>query len=209
MLALYRCGRQAEALEAYREFRRTLSEELGLDPGPPIQQLELAILARDPTLDPSTRAGGPAAPPAAAPAVIHRLAWVRPPRLGLAVGAGLLLALVVVGAIVGSSGGGAAAPAVIPGDSVGAISASGGAVRAVVPLGTSPSALAGGNGAVWRRTQQGTVSRIDVATRARVQTIGAWTTGRVSGWPAGVGDNNYADGVKDRPAVDRVVQTIP
>jgi DNA-binding SARP family transcriptional activator len=58
MLALYRCGRQAEALEAYQEFRRRLSEELGLDPGPPIQQLELAILARDPTLDPPARVGG-------------------------------------------------------------------------------------------------------------------------------------------------------
>ena len=58
MLILYRSGRQAEALEAYQEFRRNLSEELGLDPGPAMQQLELAILARDPTLDLADRAGG-------------------------------------------------------------------------------------------------------------------------------------------------------
>jgi DNA-binding SARP family transcriptional activator len=51
MLALYRCGRQAEALEVYQEFRRGLSEELGLEPGPRLQQLELAILNRDPALE--------------------------------------------------------------------------------------------------------------------------------------------------------------
>jgi len=213
MLALYRSGRQAEALEAFQEFRRNLAEEFGLDPGPPIRQLELAILARDPGLDPPTRAGGPAVPPAAAPAAIYGLAWVRARRLWAAVGAVLLLVLVVVGAIVRSSGGGAAAPAVIRGDSVGAISASGGAVRAVVPLGTSPSALAGGNGAVWTANyNQGTVSRIDVATRARVQTIGAGTT--PAGLAVGAGavwvTNNYGGTVsRIDPAVDRVVQTIP
>ena len=55
MLALYRSGRQAEALEVYQDFRRTLSEELGLEPGPGLQQLELAILNRDPGLDRSRR----------------------------------------------------------------------------------------------------------------------------------------------------------
>jgi YVTN family beta-propeller protein len=213
MLALYRCGRQAEALESYQEFRQALSEELGLDPGPPIQQLELAILARDPTLDPPARVGGPGAPAVAAAASMHRSAWVRPRRLGLAVGAVLLVALVVVGAIVGWSGGGVAAPAVIPGDSVGAISASGGDVRAVVALGTSPSALASGNGAVWTANyNQDTVSRIDVATRARVQTIRAGTT--PAGLAVGPGavwvTNNYGGTVsRIDPAVDRVVQTIP
>ena len=49
MLALYRCGRQAEALEVYQEFRRGLSEQLGLEPGPSLQQLE----ARDPQQRPS------------------------------------------------------------------------------------------------------------------------------------------------------------
>ncbi len=44
MLALYRCGRQAEALEVYRQTRRTMIEELGLEPNPWLQQLEHAIL---------------------------------------------------------------------------------------------------------------------------------------------------------------------
>jgi DNA-binding SARP family transcriptional activator len=51
MIALYRSGRQAEALRAYQEGRRALVEELGIDPGPPLQQLEAAILAQDPALD--------------------------------------------------------------------------------------------------------------------------------------------------------------
>ena len=50
MLALYRSGRQAEALEAYRDARRALVDELGIEPGPAIQELERAILHQDPTL---------------------------------------------------------------------------------------------------------------------------------------------------------------
>ena len=50
MLALYRSGRQAEALEAYRAARRMLDEELGLEPGPPLRELEQAILRHDPAL---------------------------------------------------------------------------------------------------------------------------------------------------------------
>src|SRR6478672_7012480 len=57
MLALYQCGRQAEALETYQEFRQKLSEELGLEPGPSLRQLELAVLARDQALDPQARVG--------------------------------------------------------------------------------------------------------------------------------------------------------
>ena len=51
MLALYRCGRQAEALEAYQAARRVLVDELGIEPGRPLQQLEGAILRQEPSLD--------------------------------------------------------------------------------------------------------------------------------------------------------------
>src|SRR5436189_90815 len=51
MLALYRSGRQAEALAAYREARRTLLDELGIEPGRALQELERAILAQEPGLD--------------------------------------------------------------------------------------------------------------------------------------------------------------
>src|SRR5262249_37839300 len=50
MLALYRSGRQAEALSAYQQLRTTLVEELGIDPGAELRQLHQQILAQDPAL---------------------------------------------------------------------------------------------------------------------------------------------------------------
>jgi DNA-binding SARP family transcriptional activator len=50
MLALYRAGRQAEALDSYRAARATLLDELGIEPSPSLQQLEQAILRQDDSL---------------------------------------------------------------------------------------------------------------------------------------------------------------
>jgi predicted ATPase/DNA-binding SARP family transcriptional activator len=65
MLALYRSGRQAEALEAYREARSYLIEELGLEPGPSLQRLQQQILGQDALLAPprATKAALLPAPP--------------------------------------------------------------------------------------------------------------------------------------------------
>ena len=54
MLALYRSGRQAEGLEVYRRTRTLLDEELGLEPGRELQELERAILVQDPALNLTT-----------------------------------------------------------------------------------------------------------------------------------------------------------
>jgi DNA-binding SARP family transcriptional activator len=54
MLALYRAGRQAEALEAYHQARGALSDELGIDPSPTLQQLYTSILRQETALEPSS-----------------------------------------------------------------------------------------------------------------------------------------------------------
>jgi DNA-binding SARP family transcriptional activator len=58
MLALYRSGRQAEALAAYQEARRTLVEELGIEPGRALRELQQAILQQNPILDLADAGGG-------------------------------------------------------------------------------------------------------------------------------------------------------
>ncbi len=57
MLCLYRVGRQSDALAAYRQLRRILAEEFGLDPSPDLVRLELDILAQAPSLVPELRIG--------------------------------------------------------------------------------------------------------------------------------------------------------
>jgi DNA-binding SARP family transcriptional activator len=59
MLALYRSGRQAEALRAYRRIRDNLAEQLGIDPGPGLRRLEEQILRQDPALDLTASPAGP------------------------------------------------------------------------------------------------------------------------------------------------------
>ena len=76
MLALYRSDRQADALQAYQEARRTLVDELGIEPGERLRELERAILAQDPALhlpagsDPAAGGAGKRCPK-------QRLCWPR------------------------------------------------------------------------------------------------------------------------------------
>jgi hypothetical protein len=57
MFALYRCGRQVDALRAFQDARHTLTEELGIEPSPALRAVEQAVLVQDPILD--TPSGSP------------------------------------------------------------------------------------------------------------------------------------------------------
>jgi predicted ATPase/DNA-binding SARP family transcriptional activator len=72
MLVLYRSGRQAEALEAYRTARKTLADELGIEPSPALRELEQAILTQDRKL------GSAAAAPELGRAIAEPAAGSRP-----------------------------------------------------------------------------------------------------------------------------------
>jgi len=68
ILALYLSGRQAEALSTYTEVRDRLADELGIDPGPALRELQARILAQDPSLAPADATASPALAPARAAA---------------------------------------------------------------------------------------------------------------------------------------------
>jgi predicted ATPase/DNA-binding SARP family transcriptional activator len=75
MVALYRSGRQADALHTFQSARRTLAIELGLEPGPELRRLESAIVSQDPSLD------LPSAPSWAAPAGLAGSVGLAGPRV--------------------------------------------------------------------------------------------------------------------------------
>ena len=98
MVALYRSGRQADALDLYRRTRELYVEELGIEPGPALQELERAVLRQDPSLRAPLRP-----PPPAATRVAERSR--RPLALGAALVALAVAGIAVALAVRGGGGG--------------------------------------------------------------------------------------------------------
>ena len=155
MLALYRNGRQAEALEAYREGARRLDDELGLAPGPELQQLERSILNQDPGLD--------------APARERSLPARKRRRRVIAVVAAAIVAALAAAALA-LDGGSTKPPQVIP-NSLVKIDPETNRIVEVVPVGRGPWYVAAEGEYVWViNWDEETVSRVhtrslEVATR--------------------------------------------
>jgi YVTN family beta-propeller protein len=154
MLALYRCGRQADALEAYRRGRRTLHDELGLEPGPELQALERQILNHDGALTAK-----------ATPRVVPR------GRPLIAIGGALLVGAAIAAGVVALMGSGATPQFAAP-NSVAEIDAKTDRVVRTGTVGVRPLAVAYGAGSLWvANLDDETISRVDPRTLRQLHTI--------------------------------------
>ena len=183
MLALYRADRQAEALEAYAEARRTLVDDLGIEPSEGLQRLQQAILRHDPSLETpeGTRAvnglrPGAAAPPPPTPRIDAEVgkgltrSRFRPRRWQLALAGVVILSGSAAAAAILSSLAGAT-PHVVP-DSLVRIDPRSGKIVSVTQVGAEPQGIAVTARGIWTSNlTENSVSRYDLRTH-QVQTLG-------------------------------------
>jgi YVTN family beta-propeller protein len=168
MLALYRCGRQSDALDAYRRGRQALHDELGLEPGPESRTLEQQILTQDPLLDlparsPPSKMPGDSLSPAVARAIQGKWALA---------GGALLLLTAVIAATIAELAGGHGVAVRVAANSVAGINVHSDLVDAVIPVGDGPSAITVGSGSLWvANIADQTISRVDPSTFQTLRTI--------------------------------------
>jgi YVTN family beta-propeller protein len=204
MVALYRSGRQAEALEAYQDARRTLVDELGIEPGPALHELERRILRQDPDLD---------VPPPEKP--VRATTGRAPRRAGVVlIVAGLLAAAGLAAGLALTLGSSATAELTrLPPNSVGRIDPRRDGIAGATLVGSGPTLIAAGEGAVWvANFDDKTLSHIDPATGREVRRISA--DGTPTGLAVGAGGvwiTHDFEGTMSRvdPGLDKIVTTIP
>ena len=156
MVALYRCGRQAEALETYQRARRLLVGELGLEPGAALRSLEQAILKQDPALAP------PPAPTTPRTRITRR-------RVLAAVTVVVIPAAAAIAAVLLTQS--EQPPAVAP-NSLVKIDAGTNQVAAVIRVGRFPTKVASGYGFVWVVNQEDeTLTRVGIRS-GRTELVG-------------------------------------
>jgi DNA-binding SARP family transcriptional activator/streptogramin lyase len=164
MLALYRAGRQTDALARYQEGRRLLADEVGIEPSPRLRELERAILQHDPALIPDRRKKQEAV--RSAGSAPRR----RSPRLAPAV-----LALVVVAAgitaLAITQTRGSAGLAALPQNSVGVVDPDSGKLESAIRLHGTPVDLTGSAGRIWAALgEPHAVAEIDPGQRTLAKT---------------------------------------
>ena len=166
MLALYRSDRQVEALEVFRHGRQALADELGLEPGPKLRELEQAILRHDQAL---------AAPRSSAPiARSVRGPVIRGGAL-IAVG-GLILLAAAVTAIAVVISRGSSSPGPI-GNTVVAIDARTDQLVGRADVGAEPGAVGFADGSIWvANVEDQTVSQVDPRSLQAVRTLAIGAT---------------------------------
>jgi streptogramin lyase len=209
MLALYRSGRQADALMAYRNARRELVGELGIEPGSALRELEQAILRQDPELE-------VAAPPARTmprerPLVVKGRFAERRRVLLVALGLSGIAAAAAGTAVAFLSGPGGGLSGIDP-NAVGVIEPTSGKIVAEIPVGQRPTDLAA-DGGVWvTNFDSGTLSHVEPQLRkvVGVTNAGGTPTGLATGDGAVWVSNGFAGRVlRGDEETGRVTATIP
>ncbi len=203
MRSLYASGRQAEALDVYQQTRQRFMDDLGIEPGRQLQELEQAILRQDPALG----SVEPVRPVRRQPLPSKRRRWLY-----------ALLALAALGigaaavATFAFSGGGKTALEGIDADHVGIIDPRSNTIIGEIAVGARPAAVAVGHGSVWvANAEDGTVMRIDPRSRRIVKTIGigapssSLAISRDAVW---VGNGSTGTVSRIDPTSNTVVETI-
>ncbi len=164
MTALYRSGRQADALARYRDGRERLVDELGIEPGVELRSLEQAILQHDPDLAPPPSRAATSVDTGASPSRQRRLA------LGVALAAIAVVATAVLAVTLGKAHRGAAAT--VHGNAIAVVDATTARLLGSVPVDSRPAAITTGAGSIWVSLPDAvSVARLSPATRRVIASI--------------------------------------